>query len=389
MAEPEPHASIGLAVDERLSVALGKVIDPEIRRPILDLDMVSSATLGADGVARAAIELTVVGCPAAQQIESDVRSALETVAGPGRAEVTVGVMSPEKRAALTQRLRAGRARGNAFGADSLTTIVAVASGKGGVGKSTVAVNLAVSLAAAGKRVGILDADVHGFSVPRQLGLTGVTPTRINDLIVPPVAHGVKAISIGMFVGSDEPIAWRGPILHRTLTQFVSEVFFGDLDVLIVDLPPGTGDIAISAGQLMPTAGVVVVTTPQVAASEVAIRSGQLALKLGQRVLGVIENMSWMDRGGERLELFGSGGGAAVAHSLTQLVGYDVPLLGQVPFDESLRIGGDAGVPLSVSDPSSPAAKVLASVAQRVALRPDSLVGRKLPLSVSRADADGN
>lgn len=364
------------SIDERLLAALQTVIDPEIRRPILELDMVTRAELGDDGVARADIELTVVGCPAAARIEADVRAALKTVTKD--AEVHVGVMSPQKRAALTERLRAGRARGNAFGRDSLTTIIAVSSGKGGVGKSTVAVNVAVALTAQGKRVGILDADVHGFSVPRQLGLTGTTPTRINDLIVPPVGHGVKAISIGMFLGSDEPIAWRGPILHRTLTQFVSEVYFGDIDVLVVDLPPGTGDIAISAGQLMPTAGVVVVTTPQVSASEVAVRAGQLALTMGQRVVGVVENMSWLDRGGERIELFGSGGGAVVADTLTALAGYPVPLLGQVPFDEQLRIGADTGIPLVVADTHSQTSRALQSIAAAAAVQPRGL--RTLPVT---------
>lgn len=385
MSGPSGESATPASIDQRLATALAAVIDPEIRRPIVELDMVTSASVDAHGVAHASIELTVVGCPAAHRIESDVRAALETVTGAGNAEVTVGVMTPEKRTALTERLRAGRARGNAFGADTLVTIIAVASGKGGVGKSTIAVNIAASLVAAGKRVGIVDADVHGFSVPRQLGIGGATPTRINELIVPPVAHGVKAVSIGMFVGSDEPIAWRGPILHRTLTQFVSEVYFGDIDVLVVDLPPGTGDIAISAGQLMPTAGVVVVTTPQLAASEVAVRSGQLALKLGQRLLGVVENMSWMDRAGERIELFGSGGGASVAEALTRLAGYEVPLLGQVPFEEGLRAGADAGVPLVVGEPDSPAAQIIRAVAVATAHQPGRLTGRSLPLGVAERD----
>ena len=365
--------------DPRLLRALEGVIDPELRRPITELGMVRSARIQ-DGTAVADIALTVVGCPAADRIETDVRAALETVAGPGRARVNVGVMTPQQRAELTERLRAGVPRGNAFGADTLTSIIAVSSGKGGVGKSTLAVNIAAALATQGKKVGMMDADVHGFSVPRLLGLANTTPTRIDNMIVPPVAYGIKAISIGMFVGSSQPIAWRGPILHRTLKQFVSEVYFGDLDVLVVDLPPGTGDVAISAGQLMPTAGVIVVTTPQPAAAEVAVRAGQLAHTLGQRLLGVIENMSWMQQGTERIELFGSGGGAAVAAALTQTTGYDVPLLAQVPFEQELRQGGDDGEPSVLAHPELPSSLAIAQVARRALERPGRLTHRLLPVT---------
>lgn len=377
--QPQP------SIDKRLVSALARVIDPEIRRPIIELDMIAAANIDEAGIAHASIELTIAGCPAAVHIESDVRQALESVVGAGNARVNVGTMSEKKRAELIQRLRGERASRNAFGPDSLTTIVAVASGKGGVGKSSISANIAVALAASGKKVGILDADVYGFSVPRLLGLTDAAPTRVDDLMMPPVAYGVKAISIGMFVGSSQALAWRGPILHRTLTQFVSDVFFGDVDVLVIDLPPGTGDVALSVGQLMPNAGVVVVTTPQVAAAEVAIRSGALALKLEQRVLGVVENMSWLDRGGERIELFGSGGGEAVAQSLSEAAGYDVPLLGQVPFDEQLRIGGDEGEPLVLSAPDSPAGMALRRIAEAAYHRPGRLAGRNLPLSVTKPD----
>lgn len=390
-------------ISPELLPSLRRVIDPELRRPILELGMVESAFL-TDGKASARILLTVAGCPAADRIVSDVRTALESVTGPGRAIIDVDVMSPQQRERLTTRLRRGRPAGSAFGPQSLTTVVAVASGKGGVGKSTIAVNLAVELAARGLEVGIVDADVHGFSVPRQLGLEEAHPTRIDDMIVPPVAYGVKAISIGMFLGSDQPIAWRGPILHRTLSQFLTDVWFGDIDVLVVDLPPGTGDIALTAGQMLPTAHVIVVTTPQSAASEVAIRAGQLALRLGQSVLGVVENMSWFDVDGQRLELFGHGGGHDVATRLTAdlrerhqeedsrgdaddspaspAAPPSVPVLAQVPFDEAMRTGADEGTPIVQAHPDSAAAAAMRTIADCVVRIPRVRPHAMLPLHVS-------
>ncbi len=365
--------------------AVGAVIDPELRLPLADLDMIRD--VHADG-ARAQVEiaLTIVGCPAADRIERDVRSAAAAVPGIDDVEITVGVMTPAERAALTERLRPARAM--PFGPDSLTRVIAVTSGKGGVGKSSVSVGLAVALAQSGLSVGLIDADVHGFSVPALLGLIdpdgfAPQPTRIDDLMLPPVAYGVKAISIGMFLPRDRQgsgaVAWRGPMLHRTVQQFLTDVFFGDLDLLLIDMPPGTGDVAISVGQLLPHADVVVVTTPQPAASDVAIRSGLVARQTGQRVIGVIENMSAMTLpGGEVLDLFGAGGGGEVAAALSE-PDAPVPLLGSVPLSPALRAGGDSGVPILVSDPSDAAAQAIAGIAQKIAHTGRSLSGRSLPL----------
>ena len=293
-----------------------------------------------------AVKLTIVGCPAADTIERDVRAAAASVPGVRAVAVDVSVMSREERAALTEKLRGGRAaRVQQFGADSLTRVYAVTSGKGGVGKSTLTANLAVALAERGLRVGIVDADVHGFSIPGLLGLTdadGVAqrPTRVDDMILPPVAYGVKVVSIGMFVDSPEAaVAWRGPMLHRTIQQFLTDVYFGDLDVLLLDLPPGTGDVAISVGQLLPNAEVVVVTTPQPAAADVAVRSGVVARQTGQRVVGVIENMAGLRQpDGSVLELFGSGGGAEVARRLSAGQDAPVPLLASVPAERRAPFG---------------------------------------------------
>jgi ATP-binding protein involved in chromosome partitioning len=367
--------------------AVSAVVDPELRRPIGELDMVRDVSLD-DGLARVGVALTIVGCPAADRIESDVRAAAASVAGVTEVIVEVGVMTPAERAALTERLR-GAKRRMPFGPDSLTRVIAVTSGKGGVGKSTVTANLAVSLAAQGLAVGLIDADVHGFSIPALLGLIGddglpPQPTRVDDLMLPPVAHGVKAISIGMFLPRDAPaagaVAWRGPMLHRTVQQFLTDVYFGDLDILLLDMPPGTGDVAISVGQLLPHADVVVVTTPQAAAADVAVRSGLVARQTGQRVVGVIENMAALTLpDGSSLALFGSGGGAAVADALS---GQEetVPLLGSVPLSPALREGGDTGIPIVVSDPEDPAAQALSAIAAGLARRPRGLRGRTLPVS---------
>ena len=262
---------------------------------------------------------------------------------------------------------------------------AVASGKGGVGKSSVTVNLAAALAAEGLKVGVVDADVHGFSIPRMLGVTG-RPTQVDDMILPPISHDVKVISIGMFVPGNQPVVWRGPMLHRALQQFLADVFWGDLDVLLLDLPPGTGDIAISIGQLLPTAEILVVTTPQLAAAEVAERAGAIAVQTHQRVVGVVENMSWLELpDGSRQEIFGSGGGQAVADSLTRTIGAAVPLLGQVPLDTRLREGGDAGTPVVLADPDSPAAVVLRAVARTLAQRSRGLSAVRSESARSSAD----
>lgn len=373
--------------------AVGAVSDPELRRPIGELDMVREISVS-DGVARVAIALTIVGCPAADRISSDVRTAAASVPGVTDVVLEVGVMSPQERQALTERLRGGRSREMPFGPGSLTRVIAVTSGKGGVGKSTVTANLAVALAARGLAVGLIDADVHGFSIPGQLGLVDADgsvpqPTRIDDLMLPPVAHGVKVISIGMFLrrsaGQEPPnavqptaVAWRGPMLHRTVQQFLTDVYFGDLDVLLLDMPPGTGDVAISVGQLLPNADVLVVTTPQTAASDVAVRSGLVARQTGQRVIGVIENMSAMTLpDGSTLELFGSGGGHAVAEALSEPESL-VRLLASVPLSPILRQDADAGLPAVLAHPDDPAARAIEAVATMLAGEPRGLSGRALP-----------
>lgn len=369
--------------------ALGGVLDPEIRKPITELDMVGDVAVDPSGHATVGVKLTIVGCPAADTIERDVRTATASVSGVTGVTVDVSVMSKEERRALTEKLRGGRAaRAQQFGPDSLTRVYAITSGKGGVGKSTVTANLAVALAERGLRVGIVDADVHGFSIPGILGLTdadGVAqrPTRVDDMILPPVAYGVKVVSIGMFVDSPSAaVAWRGPMLHRTIQQFLGDVFFGDLDVLLLDLPPGTGDVAISVGQLLPNAEVIVVTTPQPAAADVAERSGVLARQTGQKVIGVIENMAGLPQpDGTVLDLFGSGGGAEVARRLSAGADDDVPLLASVPLSIPLRAGGDSGAPIVVTDPADAASVAIRSVADRLATRARGLSGRKLGISV--------
>ncbi|MBO1769188.1 Mrp/NBP35 family ATP-binding protein [Agrococcus sp. TF02-05] len=357
-------------IDPRLERALGTVVDPEIRRPLVELDMIPAASLD-DGTARIRLELTVAACPAADRIQADVRQAAASVAGVERVEVEVGVMAPATRQALVERLRGSRPQ--QFGPDTLTRIIAVASGKGGVGKSTVTANLAVALAARGLAVGVIDADVHGYSIPALLG-SADRPTRVGDMMMPPEAHGVRLVSIGMFVEGNRSVSWRGPMLHRTLAQFLSDVWWGDLDVLLIDMPPGTGDVAISLGQLLPHAEVLVVTTPQRAAAEVAERAGEVARQTGQRVLGVVENMAGLAQpDGSILELFGAGGGDEAARRL------GVPVLARVPLSVALREGGDAGAPVVAAEPTDPAATAIIALAE--ALRGTrSIAGRGLPVS---------
>ncbi|MFF2369773.1 Mrp/NBP35 family ATP-binding protein [Agromyces sp. NPDC058110] len=383
------------ALEAAIRRSLESVIDPEIRKPITELDMLESVRI-ADGRVHVVVRLTIVGCPASDRIERDVRQAAEAVAGGVPVDVVLTVMTPEQRTALTERLRGAKAgRGIPFGPGTLTRVIAVTSGKGGVGKSTLTANLAVALAARGLSVGLIDADVHGFSIPALLGLVdadglAARPTQVNDMILPPVAHGVKVISIGMFVEPAEPgarasstaVAWRGPMLHRTLNQFLTDVYFGDLDVLLVDLPPGTGDIAISLGQLLPNAEVLVVTTPQPAAADVAERSGVVARQTGQRIIGVVENMAGLaGPDGTVLDLFGSGGGAEVARRLSEGQAEVVPLITSVPLSIALRQGGDEGVPVVAGAPDDPAARAIERVAEIVATRPRQLAGRRLDVSV--------
>jgi len=366
---------------DAVCAALATVNDPEIRRPITDLDMVKSVEIDGGRVA-VGLFLTIAGCPMKETLTRDVKAAVGAVAGVTEVEVELDVMSDAQRQALKDTLRGGQAtREIPFARPgSLTRIYAVASGKGGVGKSSVTVNLAAAMAAEGMAVGVLDADVYGFSVPRMLGVDQ-PPTRVDDMILPPVSHNVKVISIGMFVPGNQPVVWRGPMLHRALEQFLTDVFWGDLDVLLLDLPPGTGDIAISTAQLLPTAEILVVTTPQMAASEVAERAGSIALQTKQQIVGVVENMSWLELpDGSRMELFGTGGGQSVADSLSRSVGAPVPLLGQVPIDVALREGGDDGTPVVLAHPDSSSAVALRAVARTLGRRARGLAGRSLGLS---------
>jgi ATP-binding protein involved in chromosome partitioning len=368
---------------EQVTAALARVNDPEIHRPITDLGMVKSVEVAPGGKVRVEVYLTVAGCPLRDTITKDVTAAVAGVPGVSGVDVHLDVMSEEQRRELTGRLRGGRAeRAIPFAEPaSLTRVFAVASGKGGVGKSSVTVNLAAALAAAGQKVGVLDADIYGHSIPRMLGVTG-QPTQVEQMMMPPSAHGVKVISIGMFTTGNTPVVWRGPMLHRAVQQFLADVYWGDLDVLLMDLPPGTGDVAISVAQLVPTAELLVVTTPQLAASEVAERAGALAVQTHQRIAGVIENMSGLPcpHCGEMLDVFGTGGGQAVAAALTRITGAPVPILGQVPIDPRLRQGGDDGLPLVLSVPDAPAAQQIAAVAQVLASRSRGLAGRRLGLT---------
>jgi ATP-binding protein involved in chromosome partitioning len=372
-------------VEQAVHAALATVDDPEIHRPITELGMVKSVVV-VDGVADIGVFLTVAGCPMRETITKRVTEAVSRVPGVTSVRVELDVMSDEQRADMRKNLRGGAAEAVIPFAQpgSLTRVYCVASGKGGVGKSSVTVNLAAALAARGLSVGVVDADIYGHSVPRMLGVTA-RPTRVDDMIMPPQAHGLKVISIGMFTAGNDAVVWRGPMLHRALQQFLADVFWGDLDVLLLDLPPGTGDIAISTAQLIPNAELLVVTTPQQAAAEVAERAGSIAVQTRQRVVGVIENMSWMELpNGSRMDVFGTGGGQTVSDSLTRILGAKVPLLGQIPLEPRVRESGDSGVPVVLSDPDSPAATALRGVAEKLAVRSRGLAGMSLGLSpVSR------
>jgi ATP-binding protein involved in chromosome partitioning len=373
---------------DQINAALATVNDPEIRRPITELNMVDSVEVDEHGKVSVTVLLTVAGCPLKDTINRDVTAAVEKVPGVTGVDLTLGVMSAEQRAGLQEVLRGGQAqREIPFAkADSLTKVFAIASGKGGVGKSSVTVNLAVAMANQGLKVGIVDADIYGHSIPAMLGVGDVRPTQVEDMIMPvPTEHGISVISIGMLKPRrDQVVAWRGPMLDRALVQMLSDVYWGDLDALFLDLPPGTGDVAISLGQHLPNAEVVVVTTPQEAAAEVAERAGTMASMMHQRVVGVVENMSFLPCphcGPEhRLEVFGSGGGARVAATLSSRFGYDVSVLGEVPLDLDLREGGDSGRPIVESAPDSPAAQQLAKIAATLSGRGRGLAGMQLGLS---------
>ena len=372
-----------LPTDSQLTAALSTVIDPEIRRPVTELGMVKSAVVGSDGVARIGIYLTVSGCPMKDTITERVTTAVGALAGVTSVLVELDVMSTEQRQGLQTLLRGDNpVREIPFALPgSLTKVFAVASGKGGVGKSSVTVNLAVAMAEKGLSVGVLDADIYGFSIPRMLGVQQ-RPTQVETMIMPPSAHNVRVISIGMFTKDNTPVVWRGPMLHRALQQFLSDVYWGDLDVLLMDLPPGTGDVAISVAQLVPSAEILVVTTPQLAAQEVAERAGSIALQTHQRIVGVVENMSYLTcpHCDEKIDVFGSGGGQAVANSLSMRLGAEVPLLGQIPIDVRLREGGDSGQPLVLSDPDALASRVLLEISEKLSGKPRGLAGMSLGLT---------
>ncbi|MEU4507914.1 Mrp/NBP35 family ATP-binding protein [Nonomuraea wenchangensis] len=373
---------------ELVTAALSTVIDPEIRRPITDLGMVKSIDIAPDGAVRVGVYLTVAGCPMRDTITRDVTTAVSKVEGVTGVQIELDVMSTEQRKELQTKLRGNRGPEKEIPFNqpgSLTRVFAVASGKGGVGKSSVTVNLAAAMAASGLKVGIVDADIYGHSVPRMLG-AAEKPTKVEDMIMPPVAHDIKVISVGMFKPEgNTPVVWRGPMLDRALHQFLADVYWGDLDVLLLDLPPGTGDIAISVAQRLPGAEILVVTTPQMAAAEVAERAGSIAASTHQQIAGVIENMSWLPcpHCDERISVFGEGGGQTVADALTRILGARVPLLGQVPIDMRLREGGDEGKPLVLTDPDSPAASELRSIADALSKRSSSLKGLQLGLAPRR------
>ncbi|UXA16822.1 Mrp/NBP35 family ATP-binding protein [Mycobacterium sp. SMC-4] len=363
-------------LESAVRAALTKVIDPELRRPITEIGMVKAVTAEPDGSVHVEIYLTTSACPKKTEISDQVSRAVSDVPGTGSVKVSLDVMNDEQRAELRRMLR-GDSREPVIPfaqPGSLTRVYAVASGKGGVGKSSVTVNLAAAMAARGLSVGVVDADIYGHSVPRMMG-TEDRPVQVDSMIVPPVAHDVRVISIAMFTQGNTPVVWRGPMLHRALQQFLADVYWGDLDVLLLDLPPGTGDIAISVAQLIPGAEILVVTTPQMAAAEVAERAGAIALQTRQRIAGVVENM--VD--GPVLKMFGEGGGRKVSENLSRAVGADVPLLGQVPLDPDLVSAGDSGIPLVLSAPESPAGSVLRTIADALAGRKRGLAGMSLGL----------
>lgn len=369
--------------EEQIRTALEGVNDPEIKRPITELGMVDTITIE-DHQITVRILLTVSGCPLKETLTRDVTNAVGTVAPAAAVVVDMGVMTDEQRKDMQTMLRGGRADREVPFAQpgSLTKVFAIASGKGGVGKSTVTVNLALAMVKRGLKVGIVDADIYGHSIPDMLGVGDVRPTQVEDMIMPVPIKGLKVISIGMLKPrKDQVVAWRGPMLDRALVQMLSDVYWGDLDALLLDLPPGTGDMAISLGQHLPNAEVLVVTTPQPAAADIAERAGTMASMMHQRVVGVIENMSYLQiPGGDRMEIFGSGGAAKVAETLSARFGYDVPMLGQIPLDQTLREGGDAGEPIVVADPDSESAKILQGVADQLSGRSRGLAGMQLGLA---------
>ncbi|MSO28249.1 MAG: MRP family ATP-binding protein [Candidatus Planktophila sp.] len=368
---------------ELINAALATVSDPELHRPLPDLGMVESVVVNG-AVAELKILLTISGCPMQDRLRSDITAAVIQVAAIDEVTIVFGVMSEEQRNNVKKLLRGGREKFIPFAQpDSLTRVLGIASGKGGVGKSSLTANLAISAARRGLRVGILDADVYGHSIPRLMGLMGQRPTAIDQMFIPLVAYGVKVVSMEMFKPERaDAVAYRGPLLHRVLEQLLSDAYWGDLDLLLIDLPPGTGDLAISLGQLIPTSEILVVTTPQIAAAEVAERAGRIAHQIHQRVVGVIENMSAFPcpHCSDEISLFGDGGGEETAARLSILVGSEVPLLGKVPFSTQLRTGGDEGNPIVIAQPDSPSALAITAIAEKLMVRSNSLLGVRLGLS---------
>jgi ATP-binding protein involved in chromosome partitioning len=366
-----------------INAALAKVSDPELHRPLPELGMVESVEFNS-GTAEVTILLTISGCPMREKLQSDIAGALLEISEIKKVDLKFGVMNEVQRNNVKTLLRGGREKFIPFAQpDSLTRVIGVASGKGGVGKSSVTVNLAVAAAKQGLKVGILDADVYGHSVPRLMGILGQRPTAIDQTFIPVEAFGVKVVSMEMFKPErSDPVAYRGPMLHKVLEQLLSDAYWGDLDFLFLDLPPGTGDIAISLGQLLPASEILVVTTPQVAAAEVAERAGRIAHQLKQHIIGVVENMSDTEcaKCGEKISIFGSGGGQEAAKRLSTLVGVEVPMIASIPFTPALREGGDGGLPIVISEPESPATLAFEGLIQKLMVRSKSLVGVRLGLA---------
>ena len=365
-----------MATHDEVLAALGQVMDPEIHKPITELDMVKDVSIDEAGLVTVEVLLTVAGCPLKDRITKDVTAAVSPLPGVTGVDVRLGAMTEQQRQAMVTRLRGpGQAQKpiSFWNDESSTRVLAVASGKGGVGKSSITVNLAAALAAQGQRVAVIDCDIYGFSVPRMLGVSG-QPVGFNGMIMPLEAHGVRVISIGFFT-EGKPVVWRGPMLHRAIQQFLTDVYWGDLDYVLADLPPGTGDVSISLAQMLPGAEMLLVTTPQEAAERVAVLAGKFALQNQLKVTGVVENMSYFicPSCEERHHIFGSGGGQQLARDL------GAQLLGQVPIDPRLREGADAGKPLVVSDPDAPASQELLKVAAALPPLKRSLLGKRLKL----------
>ena len=366
---------------ELIQTALGTVIDPELHKPLPELGMVESVNF-VDGIAKIGILLTIVGCPMKDRLHSDITKSLYNISEVKTVEINFGVMNEEQRNNVKKLIRGGREKFIPFAQpESLTRVLGIASGKGGVGKSSVTVNLAVAAAARGLKVGILDADVYGHSIPRLMGILDKRPTAIDQTFIPVENYGVKVVSMEMFKPErSDPVAYRGPLLHRVLEQLLSDAYWGDLDLLLLDLPPGTGDIAISLGQLIPTSEIIVVTTPQIAAAEIAERAGRIAHQIKQPVIGVIENMSESinPESGEKISIFGSGGGEETAKRLSKLIGVDVPLLAKIPFDPILREGGDEGNPIALTDKKF--TTIFNEILDQIIIRPKSLIGVRLNIN---------